>query len=94
MKNNKIMDFTTNWVILDNVSVFIAFRRVKLALGPSCVVSKGVSGFYLFIVLWANPEMGTNECSIQKPSNSTDEQLSAGQGAREKLWLVYLSYGD
>ena len=49
MKTNNIMDFTTTRVILENVSVFIAFRRVKLALGPSCVVSKGVLGnLFLF----------------------------------------------
>ena len=78
MKNNKIMGFTTARVILDNVSVFIASRRVKLALGPSCVVSKGVLG-NLFLVLWLNPEMWT------KP----DDQPSAGQRAWERLWLIY-----
>jgi hypothetical protein len=39
MENNKIMDFTITRVILDNVSVFIVFRRIKLAVGPSDVVS-------------------------------------------------------
>ena len=57
MKTNKIMDFTTTRVILDNISVFIALRRVKLAVWPSFVVSKGVLG-NLFLVLWLNPKMG------------------------------------
>jgi hypothetical protein len=50
MENNKIMDFTITRVILDNVSVFIVFKRIKLAVGPSDVVSKGVLG-NLFLVL-------------------------------------------
>ena len=83
------MGCTTTRVILGNVSMLIAFRMVKMALMPSCMVSESGWG-NLFLALWVIPQMRANECSSQKNPNTTDEQPSTGSRAWKEVCLAYL----